>query len=56
MQDLSKMTDTYSKAGVGLERIQEVLDTHKSVSDLPGARRAPRFRGLIDLEDVVLLL
>jgi ATP-binding cassette, subfamily B, bacterial len=52
MQDLSKMTDSYSKAAVGLERIQEVLHTHRSVSDLPGARRAPRFRGGIELENV----
>ena len=52
MQDLSKMTDSYSKAGVGLERIEEVLNTNRSVPDLPGARRAPRFRGLIDLEKV----
>lgn len=52
MQDLSKMTDAYSKAGVGLERIQEVLHTDRSVSDLPGARRAPRFRGLVEFESV----
>jgi len=52
MQDLSKMTDSYSKAAVGLERIQEVLETNRSVADLPGARRAPRFRGLIELENV----
>jgi len=52
MQDLSKMTDTYSKAVVGLERIQEVLNTVRSVPDLPGARKAPRFRGLIEMENV----
>jgi ATP-binding cassette subfamily B protein len=52
MQDLSKMTDAYSKAAVGLERIQEVLHTDGSVADLPGARRAPRFRGLVELENV----
>ena len=52
MQDLSKMTDSYSKAAVGLERILEILQTHRSVADLRGARRAPRFRGLIELEKV----
>jgi ATP-binding cassette, subfamily B, bacterial len=52
MQDLSKMTDSYSKASVGLERIQEVLHTHRSVPDLPGARSAPRFRGQIELDNV----
>ena len=45
MQELSKMTDAYSKAAVGYERIREVLDTEGEVKDLPGARRAPRFKG-----------
>ena len=45
MQDLSKMTDAYSKAAVGYERIREVLEIERDVQDLPGARRAPRFRG-----------
>lgn len=52
MQDLSKMTDAYSKAAVGLERIEEVLRTDGAVADLPGARRAPRFRGRIELDKV----
>jgi ATP-binding cassette subfamily B protein len=52
MQDLSKMTDSYSKAAVGLERVQEVLHTDGSVADLPGARRAPRFRGLVEFQNV----
>src|SRR5215471_11595670 len=52
MQELSKMTDTYSKAAVGLERIREVLDTHDEITDLPGARRAPAFRGRIEYEHV----
>ena len=29
MQDLSKMTDAYSKAAVGYERIREVLETDR---------------------------
>ena len=41
MQDLSKMTDSYSKAAVGYERIREILDTDYEIHDLPGARRAP---------------
>lgn len=41
MQELSKMTDSYSKAAVGYERIRDVLDTDRDVKDLPGARRAP---------------
>ena len=45
MQELSKMTDAYSKAAVGYERIREVLETDREVKDLPGARRAPRLKG-----------
>src|SRR5438093_4639178 len=41
MQELSKMTDTYSKAAVGYERIREVLETDRTLNDLPGARVAP---------------
>lgn len=52
MQELSKMTDTYSKAAVGYERIQEVLQTDKEVRDLPRARRAPKLKGKIEFEDV----
>ena len=52
MQELSKMTDTYSKAAVGYERIQEILQTQKEVRDLPRARNAPRFKGRIEFEHV----
>ena len=52
MQELSKMTDSYSKASVGYERIREVLDTARDVRDLPGARRAPRFSGRIEFDRV----
>lgn len=52
MQDLSKMTDTYSKAVVGYERIQAVLETDKEVKDLPRAKLAPRFRGKIEFDHV----
>ena len=52
MQDLSKMTDTFSKAAVGYERIKEVLETDGQVKDLPDARRAPRLKGLIEFQDV----
>jgi subfamily B ATP-binding cassette protein MsbA len=38
MRELSKMTDTFSKAAVGFERIREVLDTERQVRDLPRAR------------------
>jgi subfamily B ATP-binding cassette protein MsbA len=52
MQELSKMTDAYSKAEVGYDRIREVLETDNEVKDLPGARPAPRFRGQIEFEKV----
>ena len=38
MRDLSKMTDTVSKAAVSLERIREVLDTDSGVRDRPHAQ------------------
>ena len=52
MRDLSKMTDTASKAMVGYERIQEVLDIESVVRDLPGARPAPKFSGQIEFKKV----
>jgi ATP-binding cassette subfamily B protein len=52
MRDLSKMTDTVSKAIIGYERIQEVLDIESRVRDLPRARRAPKFKGKIEFDNV----
>ena len=52
MQELSKMTDAYSKAIVGYERIQEVLATDGEIKDLPGARPAPPLKGTIEFENV----
>ncbi|MBZ5726993.1 MAG: ABC transporter ATP-binding protein/permease [Acidobacteriia bacterium] len=52
MQELSKMADAYSKAAVGYERIQEVVETEREVKDLPGARPAPPFRGRIEFDKV----
>jgi subfamily B ATP-binding cassette protein MsbA len=52
MQQLSKMTDAYSKALVGYERIREIFETHNEIKDMPGARRAPAFKGKIDFENV----
>ncbi|MGD0297006.1 MAG: ABC transporter ATP-binding protein [Bryobacteraceae bacterium] len=52
MQELSKMTDAYSKASVGYERIKEILDTEGEVKDIPGARRAPYFKGNIEFDRV----
>jgi subfamily B ATP-binding cassette protein MsbA len=52
MRELSKMTDTISKADVGWERIREVLENEKQVRDLPGAKPAPRFKGRIEFDHV----
>ena len=52
MQEISKMTDTYSKAAVGYERIEEVLQTHVEVKDSTRARPAPRLKGDIQFENV----
>jgi len=52
MRDLSKMSDTVSKAIVGYERVREVLHIESVVRDLPGARRAPKFRGGIEFHSV----
>ncbi|HEY8715849.1 MAG TPA: ABC transporter ATP-binding protein [Candidatus Acidoferrum sp.] len=52
MRDLSKQTDTVSKATVGYERIQEVLDIESKVRDLPKAKKAPKFKGEIEFDHV----
>ena len=52
MRELSKMSDAVSKAIVGFERIQEVLQVEARVRDLPRARRASRFKGKIEFEHV----
>jgi ATP-binding cassette subfamily B protein len=52
MQELSKMSDAYSKAAVGYERIREVLETDGEVKDLPRARVAPHLKGQIEFDKV----
>jgi len=52
MQDLSKMTDAYSKASIGYERIREILDMDGEVKDQPGARKVARLRGKIEFDHV----
>jgi ATP-binding cassette subfamily B protein len=52
MQDFAKMTDSYSKAAVGYERIQEVFAIKPKVQDLPSAQPAPRFKGEIEFDHV----
>ena len=52
MQELSKMTDTYSKAAVGYERIQEILQTDNEVRDVKGAKPIRKLKGKIEFENV----
>jgi subfamily B ATP-binding cassette protein MsbA len=52
MRDLSKMTDTMSKAAVGYERIHEVIETEDEIRNLPGARKAPALRGEVEFNHV----
>lgn len=52
MRDLSKMTDTISKAAVGFERIREVFETDSGMRDQPGARPAAPFKGKIEFDRV----
>jgi subfamily B ATP-binding cassette protein MsbA len=52
VRELSKMSDTYSKALIGWERIKDFLSIDLQVRDLPGAQTAPNFQGAIELEHV----
>jgi ATP-binding cassette, subfamily B, bacterial len=52
MKDLSKMSDTLSKAAVGVERIGEILAIESQVQDRPGAVTAPPFAGRLAFEHV----
>ena len=52
MRELSKMTDTISKASVGWERIREVLENEMQIRDVRGAKSAPRFKGKIEFDRV----
>jgi subfamily B ATP-binding cassette protein MsbA len=52
MQELSKMTDAYSKAATGYERIREILDMEGEVKDQPGARSVSQLKGKIEFDHV----
>ncbi len=54
MRDLSKMTDTISKASVGAERIREIIgvEPERRLSEIRRARPAPAFKGRIEFDNV----
>ena len=52
MQDISKAMDSYTKADVGYERIQEVLDNSNEMCDAPDAKELPPIQGRLALDHV----
>jgi ATP-binding cassette subfamily B protein len=52
IKDLSKMTNTLSKAAVSYERIQEVVGTESAIRDMPGAHDAPPLKGALEFDHV----
>jgi subfamily B ATP-binding cassette protein MsbA len=52
MRDLSKMSDTVTKASTGYERVLEMLKVESRIRDRPGARVAPRLKGLVEFDGV----
>src|SRR5262245_7472785 len=52
IKDLSKTSDTFSKASVAFERIGELLSVERQVTDCPNARVASRFEGRIAFDSV----
>jgi ABC-type multidrug transport system fused ATPase/permease subunit len=52
MQDLAKMTNAASKAAVGMDRIQEILDSDALLPEHPDAKPAPSLAGHVAFEHV----
>ena len=52
MKNLARMSDTASKSMVAFERIRELLRSESTVTERPGARRAPAFAGRIEVRDL----
>lgn len=52
MKSLAKLTTVISRGQASAERIQEILDTAPAISDLTGARPAPRLAGAVELRSV----
>ncbi len=52
MQDLAKMTNSASKAAVGMDRIEEILESDAQLPEAPDAKPAPKLSGDIAFEHV----
>lgn len=52
MKALARLSNTLNRASIGAERVFDVLETQREVSDLPTARPVPPLRGEIEFRDV----
>jgi ATP-binding cassette subfamily B protein len=52
MQDISKIMDSYSKADIGYERIQEIIGNDGEMRDAPGAKDLRITEGRIELDHI----
>ncbi len=52
MQDISKIMDSYSKADIGYERIQEIIGNQNEMRDAPGAKDLRVTKGRIQFDHV----
>ena len=52
LKALSKLGRVTAKGSAAAERVRAVLDEQPQITDSPGARMAPAFRGSIDFRDV----
>ncbi len=52
MRNLSKLTNTITRATASAERVVEILDTHSDITDAPDAQDLPRVRGLVEFVHV----
>jgi len=52
MRRLARSSGKFYRAGIGAERVAEILRQDQEVTDLPGARLAPVFRGHVEFRGV----
>ncbi|MGI4756918.1 MAG: ABC transporter ATP-binding protein [Janthinobacterium lividum] len=52
MQDISKIMDSYSKADIGYERIQEIIGNTNEMRDVPGAKDLKITEGRVEFDHV----
>lgn len=52
IKEMAKRLHTVGKATVGFERVLAILETERTVADLPGAKPAPALAGTVGFEQV----